>query len=128
MVVHDKAHNILRADFTEIIRFEETGEGALLVESATTDSSGQAESTLTLGSQPGTNTVEVIVALKPVTFTVFTAQATPDFDGNGVVGFADFLQFAQQFGLSQSDTGYDARYDLDGDGRLVVRNPTSRSR
>ena len=59
--------------------------------------------------QPGPNAVEVTVeGLKPVIFTV-TAQATPDFDGNGVVGFADFVQFAQQFGLSQSDTGPSAR-------------------
>ena len=95
-----------------------TGEGALLVESATTNANGRAASTLMLGSQPGPNAVEVIVeGLEPVTFTV-TAQATPDFDGNGVVGFADFMQFAAQFGLSQSDTGYDARYDLDGDGTI----------
>ena len=95
-----------------------TGEGALLVESATTDANGRAVTTLMLGSQPGPNAVEVTVeGLEPVTFTV-TAQATPDFDGNGVVGFADFMQFAAQFGLSQSDTGYDARYDLDGDGTI----------
>ena len=48
-----------------------------------------------------------------------TPQTTnPDFDGNGAVGFADFLLFASQFGLSQGDAGYDARYDLDGDGAI----------
>ena len=35
-----------------------------------------------------------------------------------MVGFTDFLRFAQQFGLSQGDPGYDARYDLDGDGAI----------
>ena len=43
---------------------------------------------------------------------------TPDFDGDGMVGFPDFLRFAAQFGLSQGDPGYDARYDLDGDGAI----------
>ena len=40
----------------------------------------------------------------------------PDFDGDGTVGFPDFLEFVAQFGLSQGDAGYDARFDLDGDG------------
>lgn len=39
---------------------------------------------------------------------------TSDFDGDGTVGVSDFLLFANQFGLSQGDAGYDARYDLDG--------------
>ena len=41
---------------------------------------------------------------------------TPDFDGDGVVGFADFLLFVAQFGSSEDDEGYDVRFDLDGDG------------
>ena len=45
-----------------------------------------------------------------------------DFDNDGSVGFGDFLQFAAQFGLSQGDAGFDARFDLDGDGfRRVQR-------
>ena len=42
---------------------------------------------------------------------------TPDFDGDGQVGFPDFLAFAGQFGARQGDERYDARYDLDSDGR-----------
>ncbi|MDE2887986.1 MAG: hypothetical protein OXR72_07200 [Gemmatimonadota bacterium] len=42
----------------------------------------------------------------------------PDFDGDGTVGFPDFLQFAAQFGLSQGDERYDARFDLDGNGAV----------
>ena len=55
----------------------------------------------------------------PVVFK-FSKQGgrTPDFDGDGTVGFGDFLQFAQQFGLSQGDVGYGARYDLDGNGTI----------
>ena len=45
-------------------------------------------------------------------------SANPDFDGDGTVGFGDFVQFAAKFGLSQGDAGYDARYDLDGDGTI----------
>ena len=41
-----------------------------------------------------------------------------DFDGDGTVGFGDFLQFAAQFGLSQGDAGYDAKFDLDGNGAI----------
>ncbi len=45
---------------------------------------------------------------------------TPDFDGDGIVGIPDFLLFVEQFGLSQSDAGYDARYDLDEDGSIGI--------
>lgn len=43
---------------------------------------------------------------------------TIDFDGNGTIGFADFLLFIAQFGLSRGDAGYDAQFDLDGDGAI----------
>ena len=42
----------------------------------------------------------------------------PDFDGDGTVGFGDFVEFAAKFGLSQGDDGYDARYDLNTDGAV----------
>ena len=45
-------------------------------------------------------------------------SVTPDFDGNGIVDFADFLAFAGLFGARQGDGRYDARYDLDGDGAI----------
>ena len=47
-----------------------------------------------------------------------TATAASDFDGDGNVGFGDFVLFAANFGLSQGDEGYDARYDLDGNGAI----------
>ena len=49
----------------------------------------------------------------PVRYSRVSDTITPDFDGDGTVGFPDFLQFAAQFGLSQGDAGYDARFDLD---------------
>ncbi len=41
-----------------------------------------------------------------------------DFDGDGTVGFTDFLQFAAKFGLNWGDAGYDSRFDLDNDGDI----------
>ena len=85
---------------------------------ATTNADGRASSNLTLGRTPGTNTVVVTAAdIAPVTFTS-TGTAHADFDGDGTVGFLDFLQFAAQFGLSQDDDGFDVRFDLDGNGAI----------
>ena len=42
----------------------------------------------------------------------------PDFDGDGQVGFLDFLAFAGQFGAREGDGRYDASYDLDRDGEI----------
>ena len=51
---------------------------------------------------------------------LFDKPTTPDFDGDGVVGIADFLLFVEQFGFSEDDAGYDARFDLDGDGIIGI--------
>ena len=68
--------------------------------------------TLVSGSGDGTVLLwEIASHLEPRT-------PDPDFDGNGTVGFADFVQFAAQFGLSQDNEGYDARFDLDGNGAI----------
>lgn len=93
------------------------GGGTLSVETVMTDSTGQASSTLTLGSKPGTNTVTVTVAGidQPLVF-IATALVTADFNGDSTVDISDFFLFAAQFGLSQGDAEYDARFDLDGDG------------
>ena len=54
-----------------------TGEGTLSVSTATTDANGLASTALTLGPQPGANTVVVTVGgLDPVTFTA-TGLAVP---------------------------------------------------
>ena len=44
--------------------------------------------------------------------------SSPDFDGDGTIGFGDFVKFAAKFGLGQGDDGYDAQYDLNGDGEI----------
>ena len=49
---------------------------------------------------------------------MFNATASPDFDGDGTVGFSDCLQFAARFGLQQGDPGFDPQFDLDADGTV----------
>ena len=40
-----------------------------------------------------------------------------DFDGNGEVGFADFIGFADSFGKTGAQ-GHDERHDMDADGKI----------
>ena len=95
------------------------GGGTLSVENTVTGWSGRASSVLTLGRDPGTSTVEVTVAgIEQSETFVGKAVPTPDFDGDGTVGIADFVQFVVRFGLSQGDARYDARFDLDEDGTI----------
>ena len=47
-----------------------------------------------------------------------TAPLTPDFNGDGTVGFSDFLQFALVFGAREGDGRFEARFDLDGSGDI----------
>ena len=46
------------------------------------------------------------------------AAALSDFDGDGTVGFFDFVIFAGVFGARQGDGKYEATYDLNGDGEI----------
>ena len=48
----------------------------------------------------------------------FNATLSADFDGDGTVGFSDFLAFAGSFGASRGDSRYEARFDLDGSGSV----------
>lgn len=41
-----------------------------------------------------------------------------DFNGDGSVDFSDFIAFAQNFGRSDGDANYDAKFDLTGDQRV----------
>ena len=43
---------------------------------------------------------------------------TLDFNGDGRVGFADFLAFVGQFGTRQGDGKYEVKYDLNSDGTI----------
>ena len=43
---------------------------------------------------------------------------SPDWDGDGVVSFEDFVKFAAKYGYRRGKVGYDPRYDLDRDGEV----------
>ena len=62
-----------------VVTFSVTAGGGMLSSTtATTDANGRARSTLTLGSDPGTNTVAATVAgLGTVTFTTTAVEQTP---------------------------------------------------
>ena len=75
----------------QTVTFQVTGGGGSLSStSVTTDSSGEARATLTLGSSAGTNTVEASVSGVPaVTFTATTGSQATDltiYNGNNQVG------------------------------------------
>ena len=53
----------------------------------------------------------------PVAFTV-TAKASPDFDGDGEVGFSDFFLFAEHFGAN--DPRFDEHFGQPARARLVA--------
>ena len=59
-----------------------------------------------------------IPALQERGVAVLFDNPTPDFSGDDVVDFTDFLLFVAQFGFSEDDEEYDARFDLDGDGTI----------
>ena len=68
---------------------------------------------LVRGEYPETMTRTVSVLLHA------PAPPSPDFDGSGVVGFADFVLFSGAFGYREADDGYESGYDLTGDGQIT---------
>ncbi len=47
-----------------------------------------------------------------------SSEPNPDFDGNGIVDFTDFVIFAQKFGSVQGQPNFDSNCDLDGSGDI----------
>ena len=58
------------------------------------------------------------IAFAGLAFVYAQTAADADFDGDGKVGFSDFVAFAGKFGTSRGDGRYEAKYDLDGDGQV----------
>ncbi len=50
------------------------------------------------------------------------APPSPDFDGNGLVGFSDFVAFAGAFGAQRGDGKYVEAYDLNNDGTIAFND------
>ena len=51
-----------------------------------------------------------------------TALPSLDFDGSGIVDFPDFLMFVSAFGSEEGQEKYDAKYDLNSDGKIAFED------
>ena len=60
---------------------------------------------------------DTLTTTSRISFNVPTTS-TPDFDGDGMVGFSDFLAFAGRYGARRGDSRYQAKYDLNSDGAI----------
>ena len=79
-------------------------------------------------TEEGSNVRLFIDRMVAISETVSWSAGTPsydpvagpdvDFDGDGSVGFTDFLLFAAAFGSISSDDTYEIRFDLDTDGQI----------
>ena len=97
-----------------------SGGGTLSVTSVTTDANGRAESTLTLGPNPGTNTVTVSVTGIQETQTVSAIAELPpipeDVNRDDVVNILDLVSVASFLG----EAGQDLTADVNGDGIVNI--------
>ena len=97
-----------------------SGGGTLSVISVTTDSNGRAMSTLTLGPNPGTNSVEVAVTRIQEKQTVSAIGELPpipeDVNMDDVVNILDLVSVASVLG----DKGTDLAADVNGDGIVNI--------
>ena len=96
------------------------GGGTLSVTSATTDVNGRAETTLTLGPNPGTNTVEVAATGIHRTQSVSAIAELPpipqDVNKDDVVNILDLVLVASVLG----DEGGDLAGDVNEDGVVNI--------
>ena len=97
------------------------GDGTLSVTSTTTDSNGRAETTLTLGPNLGTNTVQVsaVGIAVPATFHAVSDTEAPliaaDINKDGNVNVLDLILIASNLGQAgQNDA------DVNGDGVVNI--------
>ena len=97
-----------------------SGGGTLSVTSATTESGGRAESILTLGPNPGTNTVEVgvrgIQEKQSVSAMAELPAIPQDVNRDDVVNILDLVLVASDLG----DEGADLMADVNGDGVVNI--------
>ena len=97
-----------------------SGGGTLSVTTAATDSNGQVESILTLGPNPGTNTVTVSVTgipeAQPINVTAEPPPIPEDVNGDDAVNILDLVAVAANLG----DEGADLAADVNGDGVVNI--------
>ena len=97
-----------------------SGGGTLSVTSVTTDSNGRAMSTLTLGPNPGTNSVEVTVSgIQQSQTATAIAELPPipeDVNRDDVVNILDLVSVASVLG----DEGDELPADVNADGKVNI--------
>lgn len=71
---------------------------------------------LTLGTDISEYTSDLIISISGIAGG--SVVKTPDFNGNGVVDFPDFLVFAAGFGKTSTDPGFQASIDLNDNGAV----------
>jgi len=71
---------------------------------------------LTLGTDINNYTSDQIVSVSGIAGG--SIVKTPDFNGNGVVDFPDFLVFAAGFGKTSNDPGFQTAIDLNDNGAV----------
>ena len=121
-----------------VVTFSVTvGGGTLSSTTTTTDANGRARSRLTLGSEPGTNTVTATVAgLDPVTFTATATEQIPHsltkVSGEGQEGPAS-TQLAAPFVVSVLDqddsplVGVDVTFSVTAGGGMLAATTNANS-
>lgn len=62
----------------------------------------------------------ISVGLPPsaIAFLGIASTLPTDFNGDGTIGFPDFLAFAGAFGKTSSDSDFDTKFDLDNNGAV----------
>ena len=58
------------------------------------------------------------IVIMPNLTIALSSALSPDFDGDGTVGFNDFVLFAGVFGAKRGENRFDARFDLDSSGDI----------
>jgi len=118
--VRDSAGNPLYTDDSTRVVLSTSGPGTIVGDTSGVVSSGNlfgeilisGAGTIVLtasaeGLAAGTDTLIAEALPEP-------AAPSPDFDGDGIVGFSDFLQFAAAFGKASGEPEYDTKFDLNG--------------
>ena len=98
------------------------GDGKLSVTNAITDAEGRAQTTLTLGPDPGVIKIRVTAAqiTYPVIFTVIVTEATrlaADVNGDGTVNIQDLVLVSSNLGQTGEN-----RADVNGDGVVNIQD------
>ena len=98
------------------------GNGRLSVTNAITDAEGRAQTTLTLGPDPGVIKIRVTAAqiTSPVIFTVIVTEATrlaADVNGDGIVNIQDLVLVSSSLGQTGKSSA-----DVNGDGVVNIQD------